>query len=52
MATKYTRSKEQTHPSVTGAIMKVPRPDPQTAMPVAKARFFSKYIDTLTMAGR
>ena len=32
--------------------MKVPKPDPQTAIPVAKARFFSKYIDTLTMAGK
>ena len=32
--------------------MKVPRPDPQTAIPVAKARFFSKYIDTLTIAGK
>ena len=33
-------------------MMKVPSPEPQTAMPVAKARFFSKYMDTLTMAGR
>ena len=32
--------------------MKVPRPEPQTAIPVAKARFFSKYIDTLTIAGK
>jgi hypothetical protein len=30
----------------------VPRPDPQTAIPVAKARFFSKYIETLTIAGK
>ena len=42
----------RTYPFVTGAMMKVPRPEPQTAMPVAKARFFSKYMDTLTMAGR
>ena len=27
-------------------------PDPHTAMPVAKALLFSKYIETLTMAGR
>ena len=27
-------------------------PDPQTAMPVANALLFSKYIETLTMAGR
>ena len=27
-------------------------PDPQTAIPVAKALLFSKYIETLTMAGR
>ena len=33
-------------------MMKVPIPDPQTAMPVANARFFSKYIETLTIAGR
>jgi hypothetical protein len=39
-------------PLVTGAMMNVPSPEPQTAMPVAKARFFSKYIDTLTIAGR
>ena len=32
--------------------MKVPRPEPQTAIPVAKALFFSKYMDTLTIAGR
>ena len=37
---------------VTGAMMKLPSPEPQTAMPVAKARFFSKYMDTLTIAGR
>ena len=36
----------------SGAMRKVPRPEPQTAIPVAKARFFSKYIETLTMAGR
>ncbi len=39
-------------PLVTGAMMNVPSPEPQTAMPVAKARFFSKYMDTLTIAGR
>jgi hypothetical protein len=27
-------------------------PDPQTAIPVAKALLFSKYIETLTIAGR
>ena len=32
--------------------MNVPIPDPHTAMPVAKARFFSKYIETQTIAGR
>ena len=32
--------------------MKVPRPEPHTAIPVAKARLFSKYMDTLTIAGR
>ena len=37
---------------VKGAQIKVPKPDPQTAMPVAKARFFSKYMDTQTMAGK
>ena len=37
---------------VTGAMRKVPSPDPHTAMPVAKARFFSKYMDTLTIAGK
>ena len=37
---------------VNGAIRKVPKPEPQTAMPVAKARFFSKYIDTHTIAGK
>ena len=37
---------------VNGAIIKVPKPEPQTAMPVAKARFFSKYIDTHTIAGK
>ena len=37
---------------VTGAMMKVPRPEPHTAIPVAKARLFSKYMDTLTIAGR
>ena len=40
------------HPSVSGAMMNVPSPDPQTAIPVAKARRFSKYIETDTMAGR
>jgi hypothetical protein len=40
------------HPIDTGAKMNVPNPEPQTAIPVAKALFFSKYIDTLTMAGR
>ena len=29
-------------PLVTGAMMKVPRPEPHTAIPVAKARRFSK----------
>jgi len=33
-------------------MMKVPIPDPQTAIPVAKALLFSKYIETPTMAGR
>ena len=42
----------QTNPLVTGAMMNVPSPEPQTAIPVAKALFFSKYIDTLTIAGR
>ena len=37
---------------VSGAQMKVPIPEPQTAMPVAKARCFSKYIETQTIAGR
>ncbi len=41
-----------TYPTETGAKMNVPKPDPQTAIPVAKALFFSKYMDTLTMAGR
>ena len=49
---KYGPNARGTYPFVTGAMMKVPRPDPQTAIPVAKARFFSKYMDTLTMAGR
>ena len=48
----YFHGRRSTHPSVTGAMMKVPRPEPQTAIPVAKARFFSKYIDTLTIAGK
>lgn len=38
--------------SVMGAMRKVPNPDPHTARPVAKARRFSKYCATLTMAGR
>lgn len=38
--------------SVMGEKANVPSPDPHTAMPVAKDRFFSKYDVTLTMAGR
>lgn len=38
--------------SVTGAKMNVPSPEPQTAIPVASDRNLSKYIVTLTMAGR
>lgn len=38
--------------SVNGAKMKVPNPAPHTAMPVANERYFSKYIVTLTIAGR
>lgn len=30
----------------------VPQPEPQTAIPVAKARLFSKYEDTTTIEGR
>jgi len=37
---------------VRGAMMKVPIPEPQTAIPVANALLFSKYIDTPTMAGK
>lgn len=33
-------------------MIKVPNPEPQTAIPVANARFFSKYIDTQTIAGK
>ena len=52
--TRYWKSIQckNTHPCETGAIINVPIPDPQTAIPVAKALFFSKYIDTQTMAGR
>jgi len=32
--------------------MAVPMPEPQTAMPVAKARFSEKYWPTITIAGR
>lgn len=38
--------------SVKGAKINVPNPAPQTAMPVASDRYFSKYIVTLTMAGK
>ena len=41
-----------TYSCVSGAITKVPIPEPQTAIPVANARFFSKYIETLTIAGK
>ena len=35
-------SNNSSYPLVTGAIINVPSPEPQTAIPVAKARFFSK----------
>lgn len=38
--------------SISGAKMNVPKPDPQTAMPVASDRSLSKYIVTLTIAGK
>lgn len=37
---------------IKGAMRKVPAPEPHTAIPVAKARLFSKYMDTVTIAGR
>ena len=37
---------------VSGAQMKVPIPDPHTAIPVASDLCFSKYIETQTIAGR
>ena len=37
---------------IIGPMMEEPSPEPQTAKPVAKARFFSKYMETLIMAGR
>ena len=55
IANRFTSNQTQhlcTYPFVTGAMIKVPSPDPQTAMPVAKALLFSKYMETLTMAGK
>lgn len=38
--------------SVRGAKTKVPNPEPQTAMPVAKDLLASNHVLTLTIAGR
>jgi hypothetical protein len=38
--------------ALSGEKMNVPMPAPHTAIPVANARFSSKYIVTITIAGQ